>query len=95
MNAPFKPAIVNEIHGQPTVSISTLKLNPAVVIDSLLPSRPVAILNRNREVAYIVSPAFVELAFEAMEELLDIDLFTERMKNFDPGDTVSLDDLQD
>jgi antitoxin StbD len=93
MNAPFKPPLVAQIHGQPTVSISMLKANPAAVIESIVPSKPIAILNRNREVAYLVSPEFVDMAFEAMEEILDIELIAERRREKDQGIRVSLDDL--
>ena len=93
MNAPFKPPLVAEIHGQPTVSISGLKSNPAAVIDALQSRRPIAVLNRNREVAYLVTPEFVEMAFDALEELTDLALVAERRHEKDDAVTVSLDDL--
>jgi antitoxin StbD len=92
MNAPIKLPLIREIHGQPTTSISALKSNPAMIVAAAAES-PVAVLNRNNAVAYLVSPEFVEMAYEALEELLDMELLEERMKEKDQAVQVSLDDL--
>jgi antitoxin StbD len=55
MNAPFRPPIVEDILADACVSISKLKSNPAAVIAEAQ-ERQVAILNRNKPVAYLVSP---------------------------------------
>ena len=55
MNAPFKPPIIFDVHQQATVSISNLKSNPAAVVEEAR-HRAVAVLNRNKAVAYVVSP---------------------------------------
>ena len=55
MNAPFKPEIISPILADACVSISNLKKNPAAVVAEAQ-LRQVAILNRNRPVAYMVSP---------------------------------------
>ncbi len=52
MNAPFK---IENVLAEATVGISDLKKNPAAVIAEAK-VRQVAILNRNKPVAYIVSP---------------------------------------
>lgn len=94
MNQPFTPPFIGDVHGQPTASISTLKANPAAIVAAALTS-PVAVLNRNRAVAYVVSPEFIEMAYEAIEDLLDIELLQERLKEKDQAIRVSLDDLCD
>jgi antitoxin StbD len=52
MNAPFK---IETILAEATVGISDLKKNPAAVIAEAK-IRQVAILNRNKPVAYMISP---------------------------------------
>jgi antitoxin StbD len=91
MNAPFKPPIIFDVHGQATVSVSRLKANPAAVVAEAS-QRPVAILSRNKAVAYVISPEIWDAACDAMEELRDIKLVQERLAN--PGETieVSLED---
>lgn len=83
MNAPFKPpalkkSIIEDVLATATVSISDLKKNPAAVVAEA-ELRQVAILNRNRPVAYVISPdvwdhicdvlADRRLAEEAQDEL--------------------------
>jgi antitoxin StbD len=56
MNAPFKPdSPVEEILADACVGISGLKKNPAAAIAEAA-ERPVAILNRNKPVAYLIAP---------------------------------------
>lgn len=59
MNAPFKPeperSPIEEVLADACVSISGLKKNPAAVIAEAQ-ERQVAILNRNKPVAYLVAP---------------------------------------
>jgi len=52
MNAPFK---VETILADAIVSISDLKKNPSAVV-AVAREQQVAILNRNRPVAYMISP---------------------------------------
>jgi antitoxin StbD len=92
MNKPFKLAQALPIMADVTVSISDLKKNPAAVIAEAK-VRQVAITNRNRPVAYIVSPevwdhisdVFADRKIERMAE--------EALEN--PGEwvEVSIDDL--
>jgi antitoxin StbD len=93
MNKPFKPEPISPILADVGVSISDLKKNPAAVIEAAK-SQQVAILNRNRAVAYVISPEVwdhiidvfddMKIARE-MEGLLD--------DNLDDAVEVSLDDL--
>lgn len=55
MNAPFKQPIIEEILADACISISNLKANPAAVVAEAQ-VRQVAILNRNRPVAYVIAP---------------------------------------
>jgi antitoxin StbD len=55
MNAPFKPLLIEEVLADACVSVSTLKKNPASIIAEAQ-MRQVAILSRNRPVAYLISP---------------------------------------
>jgi antitoxin StbD len=55
MNKPFKPDPIVPILADVGVSISDLKRNPAAVIEAAR-SQQVAILNRNKPVAYVIAP---------------------------------------
>ena len=55
MSAPFKPETIVPILADIGVSISDLKRNPAAVVEAAK-TQQVAILNRNRPVAYVVAP---------------------------------------
>jgi len=55
MNAPLKPTLISQILADACVSISNLKANPAAVIAEAQ-ERQVAVLNRNKPVAYVISP---------------------------------------
>lgn len=55
MNKPFKPETIVPILADVGVSISDLKRNPAAVIEAAK-AQQVAILNRNKPVAYVISP---------------------------------------
>jgi antitoxin StbD len=68
MNKPFKPEPIVPILANVAVSISDLKRNPAAVIEEAR-LQQVAILNRNKPVAYVVSP-------EVWDHILDV--FDER-----------------
>lgn len=92
MNAPFTPEAIVPILADVGVSITDLKRNPAAVVAAAR-TQQVAILNRNRPVAYVVSPEFLEAAMNALEELDDIALVEQRLA--EPGERiqVSIDDL--
>ena len=94
MNATFKPPVLGDIHGLPATSISALKANPAAVVAASC-EKPVAILNRNRAVAYVVSPEFIEMAYQALEDLLDLEIVQERRKEKAKAIRVTFADLRD
>lgn len=79
MNAPFK---IEEILADAIVGISDLKRNPAAVIAEAR-HRQVAILNRNKPVAYVVSPE----VWERLNDLLvDLRLMEEAECELAAGD---------
>jgi len=92
MNAPFSSDPVTSILADACVGISELKKNPAAVVAAAR-ERQVAILNRNKPVAYVVSPEAWENILELLEDLEDAEIVRERLAN--PGELieVSLDDL--
>jgi antitoxin StbD len=67
MNAPFKPLLIEEVLADACVSVSTLKKNPASIIAEAQ-LRQVAILNRNRPVAYLISPKVWEHVLEVFAD---------------------------
>ncbi len=68
MNKPFVPERVVPILADVSVSISDLKRNPAAVIEAAR-KQQIAILNRRKPVAYVISP-------EVFDHILDV--FDER-----------------
>jgi antitoxin StbD len=66
MNAPLKLPVIEEVLASACVSISNLKANPAAVIAEAQ-ERQVAVLNRNKPVAYVISPK----VWEAVMDMLD------------------------
>lgn len=80
MNKPFLPEPIVPILAEVGISISDLKKNPAAAVRAAR-LQQVAVLNRNKPVAYIVSPAVWErlndllldaqLERQAREELRD------------------------
>jgi antitoxin StbD len=67
MNASFKPPVIFDVHQQATVSISSLKSNPAAVVAEAK-VRAVAVLNRNKAVAYVVSPEVWDFVNDALAD---------------------------
>lgn len=92
MNKPFKPTLVLPILADVSVSISELKVNPAAVIAEAQ-IRQVAILNRNKPVAYVISPAIWESVLEILEEAEDEKIVAERLENPSELIEVSIDEL--
>lgn len=67
MNKPFKPETIVPILADVGVSISDLKRNPAAVVEAAK-LQQVAILNRNRPVAYVVSPKVWDHILDVFDE---------------------------
>ena len=84
--------IIEEIMADASVSISKLKANPAAVIAEAQ-WRQVAVLNRNKPVAYIVSPEVWEYLRDLHEDRQDAELVRERLDNPAPRIRVEIDSL--
>jgi len=92
MNKPFKPETLVPILADVGVSISDLKRNPAAVIEAAR-AQQVAILNRNKPVAYMISSEVWEYLSELHEDAIDVALVRERLENPARRIRVELDDL--
>jgi antitoxin StbD len=94
MNRPFKPEPIVPILANVGVSISDLKRNPAAVV-AAAKDQQVAVLNRNKPVAYVISPEVWEYLCDLHEDLLDGQLVRERLAEMNEAVPVTLDDLLD
>lgn len=95
MNAAFKSEPVLPILADACVGISELKKNPAAVIAAAR-EQQVAILNRNKPVAYLISPEVWEYLSDLVDELKDEEIVRERLaetENAEDYIEVSLDQL--
>jgi len=81
---------MQRVEAEIAVSVSDLKKNPTAIVDGARGS-PVAILNHNRVMAYMV-PAET---YEAMMDVLDDRALVEiaKARANEKGEPVSLDDL--
>ena len=94
MNKPFKPEPIVPILAEVGVSISDLKRNPAAVIAEAR-LRQVAVLSRNKPVAYMISPEVWEFLCDLHEDVQDAELVRERLASQEKPIRVTLDDLLD
>ena len=92
MNAPFKPEPIVPILANVGVSISDLKRNPAAAIDAAR-SQQVAILNRNKPVAYLIAPEVWEGLCDMVEDANDVSIVKDRVNNPGKRIEISIDDL--
>ena len=92
MNAPFQSEVVTPILAGACVGISELKKNPAAVIAAAR-EQQVAILNRNKPVAYMISPEVWEHVCDVFEDLKDAEEIRKRLAEDDEGIEVSLEEL--
>ena len=92
MNAPFKPDTVLPILADMCVGISELKKNPAAVV-AAAQQQQVAILNRNRPVAYVISPAVWEYLCDVVDDIKLVEMIEDRQDEVDEAIPVSLEDL--
>jgi antitoxin StbD len=92
MNKPFRPEPILPVLADIGVSISELKRNPAAVIAAAR-EQQVAVLNRNRPVAYVISPEVWDHILDVLDDVRLEKLVAERLEN--PGELieVSIDDL--
>ena len=92
MNKPFKPEPIVPILAEVGVSISDLKRNPAAVVAAAA-ERQVAVLNRHKAVAYMVSPKVWEAMLDLVEDLEDRNSAAARLADLDQAIPVKLADL--
>ena len=92
MNKPFKPEPIIPILADVGISISDLKKNPsAAIAEARL--RQVAVLNRNKPVAYIVSPEVWEHVNDILvDERLERQAQSELEDESEAGIEVDLDE---
>lgn len=76
-----------------TVSISELKANPSYVIKQATEEEAVAILNKNKPRAYLLSPELYEKLLDALDELELREIVKKRLQDEHKAVEVSLDDL--
>ena len=88
MNIQAKSPLIDEVLAEAVASISTLKANPAAVIAEAR-LRQVAILSRNKPVAYVVSPEVWE---HVMDVFADLRLAEEARKALtEEGESEAID----
>lgn len=92
MNAPFKSPPVDTILADACVGISELKKNPAAVIAAAR-ERQVAVLNRNKPVAYIIAPHVWEYLCALVDDLKLVDLVKEELERDEEPVPVTIDEL--
>lgn len=92
MNKPFKPEFVLPVMSEVTVSISDLKKNPNAVVAECR-KRQVAITNRGRAVAYIVSPEVWDHILDVFDEHQLAREFADRLGDMAESIPVSMEEL--
>ena len=94
MNAPVHSDVVQSILADACVSISGLKKNPAAVIAAAR-EQQVAILNRNKPVAYMISPEVWDYLCELVSDQKLIEMAREALDSDEQGVPVTMDELLD
>jgi antitoxin StbD len=84
--------MLETIHAGKTASISEFKKNPQAIIDAAN-GESIALLNRNKTTAYVVSPKVYERLLEIAEDMELGRIFEERKHEMDDAIEVSIDDL--
>lgn len=92
MNVPFKKPPTETILADACVGISELKKNPSAVI-AVAQEQQVAILNRNKPVAYLISPEVWEYLDDLLDEIQLADIIEERLAERDDAVEVTLEEL--
>ena len=93
MNAPFNAGI-EPILAELCIGISGLKKNPAAVI-AAAQGQQVAILNRNKPVAYMISPEVWDYLCELVSDQKLVEMAQEALDRDEEGIPVSLGELLD
>lgn len=94
MNAPLDSSAVTPILADACVGISELKKNPAAVVAAAR-EQQVAILNRNKPVAYVISPQVWEYLCELVSDQELIEMAREALESGEEGVPVTIDELLD
>ncbi|MFC7499118.1 type II toxin-antitoxin system Phd/YefM family antitoxin [Enterovirga sp. GCM10030262] len=94
MNAPFQSEVVTPILAGACVGISELKKNPAAVIAAAR-EQQVAILNRNKPVAYMISPEVWDYLCELVSDQKLVEMAREALDSGEEGVPVTMDELLD
>ena len=81
---------MQRVEAEIAVSVSDLKKNPTAVVDGARGS-PVAILNHNRVMAYMVPAETYEAMMDALDDQVLVEIAKARAS--EKGEPVSLDDL--
>jgi antitoxin StbD len=89
MSAPPHPDV---IPAEMCIGISGLKKNPSAVIAAARDGQ-VAILNRNKPVAYVISPEAWEYLCDMQEDIRDAELVRDRLAQETETIPVAVDDL--
>ena len=84
--------MLESIHAGKTASISEFKKNPQAVIDAAR-GESVALLNRNKTTAYIVSPKVYERLLEIAEDMELGRIYEERKNELENAIEVNIDEL--
>ena len=84
--------MLETIHAGKTASISEFKKNPQAIIDAAQ-GESIALLNRNKTTAYVVSPKIYERLLEIAEDMELGRVFEERKHEMDDAIEVSIDEL--
>ena len=94
MNAPFQSEVVTPILAEACVGISELRKNPAAVIAAAR-EQQVAILNRNKPVAYMISPEVWDYLCELVSDQKLVEMAREALDSGEEGVPVTMDELLD
>lgn len=81
---------MQRVEAEIAVSVSDLKKNPTAVVDGAR-GNPVAILNHNRIMAYMVPAETYEAMMDALDDQMLVEIAKARAS--EKGEPVSLDDL--
>jgi antitoxin StbD len=83
---------MENIHANLSVSVTELKKNPTALLNAAN-EEPVAILNHNKPVAYLIPADVYGKMLDLIEDLELRELINERLKEQDKAIPVNLDDL--
>ena len=84
--------MLETIHAGKTTSISEFKKNPQAIIDAAQ-GESIALLNRNKTTAYIVSPEVYERLLETAEDVELGRIYEERKSEIENAIEVDIDEL--